>query len=298
MLNFDSIVIGSGIAGMTASIYLKRANLNVLLIESTIPGGQINRSSLVENYPGYKEIDGPTLSMNVFEQVSNLNVKYENESVLSVKKEDKLFRVKTSKNEYLTKTVIVASGRRPRELGLPNEHDLIGRGISWCAYCDGFFQKGKDVVIVGGGNSALEEALYLSNIANKIYIVLRSDKFRADNYLQDKVFKKSNIEIIYNANIKELITESDLLNGVLLDNGKTLKVTGVFEYIGSIPNTDFLKETNVNLNHDYIVVNNKMETNVEGMFACGDVINKDIYQLSTAVGEGTVAANSASRYLD
>lgn len=296
MLTFDCVIIGSGVAGMTAAIYLKRANLNILLIEKNIPGGQINRSSSIENYPGFKNVDGPTLAMSIYEQVMNLDVNYQYDEVVSIEKQEKLFLLKTKNNEYLTKTVIVATGRQPRELGLPNEKQLVGRGISFCALCDGFFYKGKEVAIVGGGNSALEEALYLSEICTKVYIILRSNKFKADVLFQDKIKEKSNIIVKYNKEIKELKEEDNRLSKIILNDSEELDAKGLFIYIGSTPDSSFLKD--VEVDNGYIITDKTMKTNVEGIFACGDVIKKEVYQLATSIGEGAEAANSVSKYLN
>ncbi|MDD3187415.1 MAG: FAD-dependent oxidoreductase [Bacilli bacterium] len=297
MLNFDSIIIGSGVAGMTAAIYLKRANLNILLIEKNIPGGQINRSSRIENYPGFKEIDGPTLAMNVYEQVNNLNIQYQYDEVKEIIKQEDLFLVKTKSQEYLTKTIILATGRSAKELGIDKEKQLVGRGISFCALCDGFFYKEKEVAIVGGGNSALEEALYLSDICKKVTIILRSKKFRASEMFQDKIKEKTNIEVLYNTQIASLEEENDRLSGIILDNGDRLNVGGLFIYIGSNPDSEVAKNLNVTTDNGYIIVDEKMKTNVNGVFACGDVIKKDVYQLATSIGEGATASNSVISYL-
>lgn len=296
MLTFDCVIIGSGVAGMTAAIYLKRANLNIILIEKNIPGGQINRSSSIENYPGFKDIDGPSLAMSVYEQVMNLDVNYQYDEVVDIEKKDKLFLVKTKNTEYLTKAVIVATGRKPRELDLPNVKELVGRGISFCALCDGFFYKGKEVAIVGGGNSALEEALYLSELCTKVYIILRSDKFKADLSFQEKIKEKSNIIVKYNKEIKELKEEDGRLSKIVLNDSEELDAKGLFIYIGSNPDSKFLKD--IELDNGYIVTDKNMKTNIDGIFACGDVIKKEVYQLATSIGEGAEAANSVSKYIN
>ena len=173
---YDCVVIGAGVAGMTAAIYLKRANIDFILLEKGVPGGQINKSSNIENYPGFKKVDGPTLAFNIYEQIEKLGVDYKYGDVKEVRDSENYKVVCTDKEEFVTKTVIIATGRRPRELGLANEKKLLGSGISYCAYCDGMLYKNKDVIIIGGGNSALEEALYIADIANKVYIVHRSSE--------------------------------------------------------------------------------------------------------------------------
>ncbi|MEG0826505.1 MAG: FAD-dependent oxidoreductase [Bacilli bacterium] len=297
MLNFESIIIGAGVAGMTSAIYLKRANVNILLLEKSAPGGQINMTAKIENYPGFTSIDGPSLAMNIFEQVSNLKVPYKYGNVFSIEKKDDLFLIKTDIEQYTTKTIIIATGRHPKELGLENEKNLTGRGISWCAICDGIFFKDKIVAVVGGGNSALEESLYLSDICTKVYIILRNNVFRGDKLLQDKIKQKGNIIVKYSTTIKKLVEDENKLSSLVLNNEEVLKVDGLFIYIGNIPDTSFLNKITINLLDNYIIVNENMQTNIDGIFACGDVINKDVYQISTAVGEGAKAAISVSKYL-
>lgn len=290
--SFNTIVIGSGIAGMTASIYLKRANISVLLIEKNVPGGQITRASSVENYPGFKQIDGASLAMNVFEQVQNLGIDIKFADVKKIELVDDKKIVKTENEEFICDNIIVATGRNPRELLLQHEKELIGHGISYCALCDGSFYKDKDVAIVGGGNSALGEALYLSNICHKVYLIHRRDEYRAASNLINAVKEKQNIELITNSNITKLNEKDGYLNSIIINDNKQINVSCVFIYIGNTPDISFLDNLNLTTKDDYIIVNNDMETNIKGIYACGDVIYKNTYQLTTAVGEATVAANS------
>lgn len=295
MLTFDVIIIGAGVSGITASIYLKRANKNILIIESGMFGGQINKTSVIENYPGFVKIEGPELSSNLFSQITNLNIDYKIETVKKLSKKENVFLVETNKNIYLSKKVIIATGRIPKKLGLSNEENLIGRGISYCAYCDGFFFKGKEVAVVGGGNSALEEALYLSNLCTKVYIIHRRDKFSADQVLQEKIKTKGNIIIKYSSVVKKAIEVDNNLSKILIEKEnkeENLEISGLFIYIGNIPKNDFLNELNLKMENDYIIVDKNMKTSVDGLYACGDVIKKEAYQISTAVGEGTIAAIS------
>lgn len=290
--SFNTIIIGSGIAGMTASIYLKRANISGLLIEKNVPGGQITRASSVENYPGFKQIDGASLAMNVFEQVQNLGIDIKFADVKKIELVDDKKIVKTENEEFICDNIIVATGRNPRELLLQHEKELIGHGISYCALCDGSFYKDKDVAIVGGGNSALGEALYLSNICHKVYLIHRRDEYRAASNLINAVKEKQNIELITNSNITKLNEKDGYLNSIIINDNKQINVSCVFIYIGNTPDISFLDNLNLTTKDDYIIVNNDMETNIKGIYACGDVIYKNTYQLTTAVGEATVAANS------
>lgn len=297
-LDFDVVVIGAGIAGMTAAIYLKRSNVSVVMIENNAPGGQMNRTNSIENYPGFNKIDGPTLSYNVFMQTQELGIKYKYGKVIdiTVKKGYKI--LKTEKEVIKCKAIIIATGRKSRELGLPNEKSLTGKGISWCSICDGPLYKDLVVTIVGGGNTALEETIYLSEICSKVILIHRRDSFKADKILIDKVLTIPNVEIKYNSVITNINEINNKLSGVeiknVIDNSKeVIEASGLFIFIGNIPVTDMLKNTKVKMDNDYVIVSNEMRTNVKGIYACGDVIKKNVYQISTAVGEGAVAALSA-----
>lgn len=297
-LDFDAIIVGAGVSGMSAAIYLKRAGISFLLLEQNYPGGQLNRANKIENYPGIIEIDGPTLSMNMVEQLNNLQIDVTYEKVLDIidKKDYKI--VKTNNKEYTAKAVLLATGRIPRELSLENEKSLVGRGISWCASCDGLLYKNKIVAVVGGGNTAIDDALYLSNICNKVYIIHRSNNFRAEKTSLEKAKDKSNIEFLENRIITKLNLREDKLDSIVLDNDLVLKVDGLFEAIGSIPNIDYLKSLDIDIDNDYIIVDDKMQTSIEGIYASGDSIKKDLYQVVTASSEGAIAANAIIKYLN
>ena len=297
-LDFDCIIIGAGVAGMTSAIYLKRSGINVGILEKNFIGGQINKTYTIKNYPGFKEIDGPTLAFSMGEQLKELDIPIIYEDVVDIINTDDYKIVKTSKKEYYTKTVIIATGKKERSLGLNHEKELIGRGISWCATCDGNFFKGKYVAVVGGGNTAMEDALYLSNICKKVYIINRSANFRADSILLNQVKTKENIEIMINSVVKTLIPKNDVLQGIILNNGVEMFIDGLFVAIGSDPNVDFLKNLNLDLENNYILVKENMETSIPGIFACGDVIKKDLYQIITAASDGAIAANSVKNYLN
>ena len=297
-LDFDAIIVGAGVSGMSAAIYLKRAGISFLLLEQNYPGGQLNRANKIDNYPGIIEIDGPTLSMNMVEQLNNLQIDVTYEKVLDIidKKDYKI--VKTNNKEYTAKAVLLATGRIPRELSLENEKSLVGRGISWCASCDGLLYKNKIVAVVGGGNTAIDDALYLSNICNKVYIIHRSNNFRAEKTSLEKAKDKSNIEFLENRIITKLNLKEDKLDSIVLDNDLVLKVDGLFEAIGSIPNIDYLKSLDIDIDNDYIIVDDKMQTSIEGIYASGDSIKKDLYQVVTASSEGAIAANAIIKYLN
>lgn len=276
------VIIGSGIAGMTCAIYLKRGGINPLIIENKVPGGTLNIIPNVENYPGYTNISGPDLAMNIYNQVNNLGIEILSKNIKNIDLENKVID-----NEIEFEYLVIATGRRHRLLNLENEDKLLGRGISTCALCDGNFYKDKDVIVVGGGSSALTESLYLANICKKVTIVHRKPQFTAEEYLIDKVKIADNIDIIYNSNITSYNIKDYILESVTIDNDETIKVDGIFLSIGSIPNSELF---NVDKDNNYIIVDNNYETNIEGIYAIGDVIKKDYYQLINASNEGMITA--------
>lgn len=301
MSYFDCVIIGAGVAGMTSAIYLKRYNLNILLLEKGSPGGQIVQTPNVENYPGYSSIDGATLATNIFSQVMNLGVSYQYGNVIRIEDLGEIKVIYTETEKIETRSIIIATGRKPRKLGLLKENELVGRGISWCATCDGFFYKDKCVAVVGGGNSAIEEALFLSDICKKVDILYRGGELRADKIVQKRVLEKNNIEIHYNTEVKELIENGKELVGIKILKQKEMQkldVQGLFIYIGYEPDTDYLESLGLNLEDRYVMVDSKMQTNISGIYACGDVLKKDLYQLTTAIGEASLAAYQVKMYLE
>ena len=286
---YDLIIIGMGISGITASIYAKRAGMKVLLLEGSAPGGTINKISMIENYPGYSSIAGPDLAYNLFEEVNKLQIEYKLEKVTDVILEETSKRVKTTSNVYEAKYLLIASGRHPKMLGLKNEEKFLGRGISTCALCDGALYKNSDVAVIGGGPSALSEALYLANIVNKVYLIHRREEFRGEDILVRETKERKNIELILNNEVTELKVEDDTLKGIVLKDGRKINVKGIFIYVGFIPNTEFLESTNLKMEDGYIIVDNHHETNIKGVYASGDVTKKEIYQIVNAASEGAEA---------
>lgn len=288
---YDVIIIGSGIAGMTAAIYLKRGGLNPLIIEEGAPGGQLTKINTIENYPGFIETDGPTLASQIYNQVTNLNVEYLYDKVIKTEL-DKEEKVVITSNKTLTcKYVIIATGRLSKKL-FSDDDKHIGSGISYCAICDGNLYKGKEVAVVGGGNSALEEALYLSEICPQVTIIHRSEEFRGDKILVDEVLSKNNINCVYNSNVREYNIENGKLVSVSLDTGKEIEISGLFISIGSEPSATIF---DVEKEKGFIIVDDESMTNIENVYACGDVIKKEVYQLTTAASEATKAAYSIIR---
>lgn len=282
---YDIIIIGMGISGITAGIYAKRSNKKILLIDKGTVGGLLNNIDKVSNYPGLINIEGPEFAAILESQIKELNIPFTFEEVKSLDLDGKVKKVITDKKIYEAKKVILAMGRKPKFLGLDNEKDLLGKGLSTCAMCDAFFYKDKDIAVVGTGNSALEESLYLSNIVNHIYLINRRDGFRGEVSLVEQVKNNSKIEIIYNSNIKKVNTKDEKISSITLDNGTSIDVTGVFIYVGYKPATEFVP--NIILDDEgYVKVNEKLETKINGVYAIGDVIKKDTYQLITAASDG------------
>lgn len=282
MQKYKVVIIGSGIAGMTSAIYLKRGGIEPLIIESNAPGGTLNLIPSIENYPGYEEVSGPDLAMNMYNQVNNLGIKYLFRDIKNVDLDRKIID-----NEIEYDYLIIATGRKNRLLGIDGEDKLLGRGVSTCALCDGMFYKDRDVVVIGGSSSALTESLYLSNICNKVTIVHRRDSFSGEKHLIDKVNDIDNIEVVYNSNVVKYNIINDKLASVTLDNGDDIDTDGVFLAIGSTPNSELF---DVEKDNNYIVTNDKYETSTPDVFAIGDVIRKDYYQLINASSEGMSVA--------
>lgn len=287
---YDLVIVGMGPAGISAAIYAKRAGLNILCLDKMMPGGYLNFIDRVDNYPGFYNISGPELAFKMQEQLKELEVPFVMENVVDIEINDDIKNVITSKNSYLTKNVIIATGRVSRQLGLENELELEGKGISHCALCDGALFKGRDVAVVGGGNSALQEAKYLANICNKVYIIHRRDSFRADAELVQEIENQHNVELVKNVTITKLLSDGDKLIGVELSNGLSLDIACLFSYVGYVPGTKFATSLNITDKDGYIDVDDNYETKISGIYAIGDIIKQRIYQIVTATSDGAVCA--------
>lgn len=281
------VIIGAGPAGMNAALYLKRAGIEPIIIEKDVPGGEMLKTDKIENYLGFESISGGELALKMSIQLKDLGVNIIRDKVIKVRYDDK-FIVECEKEQYVSDYVIVATGRAPRKLGLRGEEELTGKGISYCAVCDGAFYRGREVAVIGGGDAALTEALYLADLCSKVYVVVRHN-LRASDVLQNRVKAKENIIVLKNVNVNELKYD-DKLSNVILDDGKTLPVSGMFIAIGGMPELSFLNEIDLEMKNGYILTNDKMESNIKGLYAVGDVRYKDYYQIVTAVSDGAVAA--------
>lgn len=301
MKKIDVVIIGGGIAGMTAAIYARRANKSVVVFEKNIYGGQIVETYAVENWPGEISISGADLSRKVEQQAKEFGVKFCDEEVLSVRKNgEREIAVETDEGEYYASSLIIAVGAEERKLGLPGEAEFAGRGISYCATCDGAFYKDKEVVVVGGGNTALNDALYLADIAKKVYLVHRRDTFRGDAVLVERLKTKENVEFILESRPIEFLGDQKLtgLKIAHIDGKeKVLKVPGVFMAVGKNPQTELVREL-VDLDEKgYVVAGEDCHTSAEGIYVAGDCRTKEVRQLVTAASDGAVAATEACRNL-
>lgn len=298
---YDIIIVGAGPAGLTSAIYGARADKKVLVLEATSYGGQIINTLDVDNYPAEAHISGFDLATKMYNQAKDLGAEIKFEKVIDIRDNVDSKEVITAKETYNTKTIILATGADNRKLGLDNEDELIGKGISYCATCDGAFYKGKDVAVNGGGNTALEEALYLSDIVNKVYLIHRRDEFRGETSLVNKIKEKKNIELVLNSNVVKLNAKDKLESIDVKDkegNNKNIEVSALFVAIGRIPeNQNFAKIIELN-DFGYVIADEFCHTNVDGIFVAGDNRVKRLRQLVTATADGAVAATEAIKYIN
>ncbi len=285
---YDLIIVGLGPAGVGAAIYAKRSGLNVLCLEAEAPGGLLNKINTVDNYLGFPHTTGPELAVQLFQQITKLEIPYKIKKVTEIEAGE-IKKVHCDDEVFEAKYIIVASGRKARKLGLKNEANLVNKGISYCAICDAALYKGKDVAVVGGGNSAIEEAIYIAKLVNKVYLIHRRDEFRADEKLVNDLKALPNVEILYNSNVTELIGE-DKLEGIIVNGDKKLDVACLFTYVGYEPEGDFLSELGITDEKGYIIVDENYQSKADGIYAAGDAILKKVYQIVTAASEGAVAA--------
>lgn len=298
---YDTLIIGSGPAGMTAALYAARSNLKVGLLERGIYGGQMNNTSEIENYPGYAHITGPELAEKMFEPLEKLGVEHLFGLVEKIEDHGDFKTVQTEDGNFETKTVIIATGASHRHLGVPGEEEFNSRGVSYCAVCDGAFFRNEDLLVVGGGDSAVEEAAFLTRFAKSVTIVHRRDELRAQKVLQDRAFANDKISFIWDSVVKE-IKGDNRVTSVVFENVKTGEITeqafgGVFIYVGLDPVSDFAAELGITNPEGWIVTDEQMKTKVSGIYAIGDVRQKDLRQITTAVGDGAIAGQEAYKYI-
>lgn len=298
---YDLIIIGAGPAGLTASIYAKRAMLDFLILEKWIPGGEIANTFEVENYPGINYVSGAQLADKMIDHTKDLGVKISLESVESVDFKNDIKKIVTDYHTYYSRTVLIASGASSKKLGLESEDTLRGRGISYCAVCDGALYKDKVVAVIGGGDVAVEDVNYLSRVAKKVYLIHRRDTLRAVKKYQEKMFNLDNVEVLWNTEVKEFIGK-DFLESLKLYNNQTeevstVEVNGVFVAIGMQPNVSYLNNEVELAEGGWIKTDDYLETSVKGVYAAGDIRDKSLRQIVTSVNDGAIAVSMAQKYL-
>lgn len=302
MKTFDCLIIGAGPCGIGAALKLKEAGVNFAIIDGSTPGGKVNIAPRVDNYPGFKEIPGPDLAFKLFERLMNAGISITGDTIKSLTKENGLFIAEGEFDTYSARAVLLAVGTKERKIELPKEDELFGHGISYCALCDGHFFKGQDVAVIGGGNAALKEAIHLAAIVNKLYVIHRRNEFRGSVKLVDELKAMGNVEII-TPYIPVEILGDDKLSGLVIENRedgshRTLKLDGLFPLVGQIPNTSFVKIDGVLNEWGTIPVDRSMQSGVEGLYAGGDVLPRDIRQIYLAEHDGMVASKSIIEFLN
>ena len=299
---YDTMIIGAGPAGMTAALYAARSNLKVALLERGIYGGQMNNTAEIENYPGYARISGPELAEKMFEPLENLGVEHLFGQVEKIEDHGDYKKIIIEDEVFETKTVILASGANHRHLGVPGEEEYNSRGVSYCAVCDGAFFRDEDLLVVGGGDSAVEEAIFLTRFAKSVTIVHRRDQLRAQKLLQERAFANEKISFIWDSVVKEIKGDDRRVTSVVFENVKTGQISesdfgGVFIYVGLDPVSDFVKDLGICNEDGWIITDQHMKTAIDGIYAIGDVRQKDLRQITTAVGDGAVAGQEVYKYI-
>lgn len=302
-VDYDVIIVGAGPAGMTAAVYASRANLSTVMIERGMPGGQMANTEDVENFPGFDLITGPDLSTKMFTHAQKFGAKYEYGDIKEI--EDKgSYKVVNMGDKTLTaRAIIIATGAEYKKIGVPGEQELGGRGVSYCAVCDGAFFKGKNLYVIGGGDSAVEEGIFLTKFADKVTIVHRRDELRAQKIIQDRAFKNDKIDFIWNTTLKTINEKDGKVGSVTLvstedESESEHQADGVFIYIGMKPLTKPFESLGILNENGYIETNDEMETKVPGVYAAGDVREKTLRQIVTATGDGSIAAQNAQAYIE
>lgn len=300
--NYDVIIIGAGPGGMTAALYASRANLSVLLLDRGLYGGQMNNTDAIDNYPGFSDVKGPELGEKMYNSIMRFGTEFEYGDVQSVELDGNTKIVKTDAGEYTTQALIIATGADHRHLGVPGEEEYSGKGVSYCAVCDAAFFKDEDIAVIGGGDSAIEEGIYLAQSAKSVTVIHRRDQLRAQATLQKRAFANDKMHFIWNADTEAIVGDGQKVTGVTYKDKETgeqkeLATRGVFIYVGMLPQTAAFKDLGVLDDKGWIPTDEHMQTKVPGVFALGDVRAKDLRQIANAVGEGSVAGQEAYNYL-
>ncbi|MCB5827452.1 thioredoxin-disulfide reductase [Weissella cibaria] len=304
MSKYDVVVIGAGPGGMTAALYAARANLNVAMLDRGIYGGQMNNTDDIENYPGFTTIKGPELGEKMYQGTVKAGVNFVYGDVQNVTVDDQQMKhIQTDSDELVASAVIIATGSNNRKLGVPGEEKFSGKGVSYCAVCDGSFFKGKNVTVVGGGDSAISEGLYLANVTDGVNVIHRRDQLRAQKVLQNRAFDNDKIDFTWNTSVTEILGDENHVTGVKIHNNQvgddtTLDTDGVFVYVGNFPNSQIFNNLNITDQAGWIITNDQMETTIPGIYAIGDVRQKQLRQITTAVGDGGIAGQNAFEYFE
>lgn len=304
MKKYDVVVIGAGPGGMTAALYAARANLKVAMLDRGVYGGNMNNTAEIENYPGFESIMGPELGEKMYKTVMNAGVEFVYGNVQGIENAKNITKVvKTDTENFEAKVVIIATGANNRKLNISGEEKYSGRGVSYCAVCDGAFFKDENVAVVGGGDSAVSEGLYLANVTKNVNVIHRRDKLRAEKVLQDRAFKNDKMTFTWDSEVKEIVGDDQKMTGLKIHNKKTdedtiVPASGVFIYIGNVPNTSEFLNLGITDKQGWIETNDQMETTIPGIYAIGDVRSKKLRQITTAVGEGGIAGQNAFEYIE
>ncbi|KRM40672.1 thioredoxin reductase [Lentilactobacillus parafarraginis DSM 18390 = JCM 14109] len=297
-------MIGAGPGGMTAALYAARANLNVAMLDRGIYGGQMNNTDDIENYPGFTTIKGPELGEKMYQGTVKAGVNFVYGDVQNVTVDDQQMKhIQTDSDELVASAVIIATGSNNRKLGVPGEEKFSGKGVSYCAVCDGSFFKGKNVTVVGGGDSAISEGLYLANVTDGVNVIHRRDQLRAQKVLQNRAFDNDKIDFTWNTSVTKILGDENHVTGVKIHNNQvgddtTLDTDGVFVYVGNFPNSQIFNNLNITDQAGWIITNDQMETTIPGIYAIGDVRQKQLRQITTAVGDGGIAGQNAFEYFE
>ncbi len=292
---YDCIIIGMGCAGMSAGIYAKRSGMKVLMVDESMPGASISKLSKIENYLGFQSITGSELAFQMFEHIQNLEIEYRILKVVGIEVKNNYKLVHTDKGDLKAKGLIISAGRKYRKSGIANESKFIGKGISYCAVCDAPLFKNKDIVVLGAGDTAFEQAIYLNRFAGSTKIITNGKIKAAESNICN--VQKENIEVIDNKKVVEFLGDS-VIEGVKLEDDTVIKCDGVFIYYGSVAGSDFITPLGITDEKGYVLVDVNMKTSIDGIYACGDIIKKEVYQIATAVGEGAIAATCLKKELD